>query len=195
MSTENSRLLPELPVREPFRMFKELLRGREITWVNRIRCYISQSLLFSSQRDVIKFKALFSATLFHFHKYSNGIEALFTTAIKTKTWFSSRGFIFSVLLHRIRQWCRLNPLHPKFYDILEALEVHSEFTWRNAYQKSKMIFCLCRRVESWTIIIDTQIKLQIFQKYLTNEKLWTFECTLCRIAAFLFFRNFALILL
>jgi len=30
-------------------------------------------------------------------------------------------------------------------------------------QKSKMIFCLCRRVESWTII-DTQIKLQFFQK-------------------------------
>lgn len=98
---------------------------RDITWVNRIRCYISRSLLFTSQRDVIKFKALFSATLFHFHKYSNGIEALLATAIKTKTWFSSRGFIFSVLLHRMRQWCRLNLLHFKFYDNLEALKQSS----------------------------------------------------------------------
>lgn len=43
--TENSKLLPELPVREPFLMFKELLiqTGKKI-WEIHIRCYISQFL-------------------------------------------------------------------------------------------------------------------------------------------------------
>lgn len=39
----------------------------------------------------------------------------------------------------------------------------------DAYQKSKMIFCLCRRVESCTTIIDTQVRFWLLLKYSTDE--------------------------
>lgn len=53
--------------------------------------------------------------------------------------------------------------------------------WRvNAYQKSKMMFCLCLRVESCTNIIDTQIKLQLLRKYPKDDWAWTFICTTFR---------------
>lgn len=56
----------------------------------------------------------------------------------------------------------------KFHDNLNDNKWRFHFTeWTliDAYQKSKMMFCLCLRVESWTRIIDTQIKLQLLRKY------------------------------
>lgn len=118
---------------------------------------------------VIKFKSL-SLRLF---PHSNGNEALATHYRNKKAARETWLFIFRSLFIAIEARCavtKLKVLAEEFYDNCHVLAF-------DAYQKSKMMFCLCRRVESWTII-DTQIKLKTFQKCLIDES-WLTLIALC----------------
>lgn len=101
-------------------------------------------------RYVIKFKSLFLRLAF-FHKYSDGNETLFTTAIKKNEKPDFRRILFlALLLHSARRQFQatveFNSIFMTFFLIKKFF--CSYLARGYAYQKSKMIFCLCLRVES-----------------------------------------------